>query len=230
MAHTLGGTTLPLPAALTESTGADWIETLVNGFRLTIERFCGAAWSQLAPGEPIVRIAVPRDPIRFRFSITQLPALFLWADRSVPVTTERLGQEIVVRNIELTLAWVPSTSQWAHSDKWSNFWVALDAALDMAVNSEFSPWTTATANGKLLVDAADLWKLSLGQGAPSEIRLEGASQPVESYEWRLIAQQRVAFDQAAQPAPVAPNRVENNYEQSEDFALTSRLRQADWQS
>jgi hypothetical protein len=201
----------------------------MDGFDLTIEKLCSEAWANLAPNEPICKTHVARNPYRYRFNTQWLPGLFLWVDRSQPVTVERLSAGLAVRSYELSLLWMPSPAAWEKSEKWTEFWVALDGVAELAINTEFSPWTTSTAWGQSLVDAADLMKLTLGSGSQEPIKLDGIDSPFEGYLWKLQAQLLVSFDptfkSTALPAPVSPNKLAADFEGGDDgsFVLASRL-------
>lgn len=239
MAHTIAGETFPLQVLRDEaSPGARWVDKVVEGLALTIVKQCGDGWNVVAPGEPIVRTAIPRDPNGYRPSVTQLPALFGWVDTASPVVVDRIASEISVRRYELSLLWMPSPAAWTKSDKWSNFWVAIDEAISLAVNTQYSPWTTADAFGQRVADYAGLWELTLGQGRREPITVESAAKPeaFEAYIWRLNVGARVGFDQSvnttAEPSPVAPNKISTDVTtpgSDDPFVLESRLPNAAWE-
>jgi hypothetical protein len=249
MAHKLGGTSLPLIGAdgleprSKGAAGAPWIGTLLEGFALTIEQQCGAAWASLAPREPICKTRVPFNPFRYKFQSQWLPGLFLWVDRTAPTAVERIAAGVSLRTRELNLLWMPPPAQGpGKAENWAEFWVALDGAIELAVNTPFSPWTTEDALGPTLQDAADLWKLELGQGGEQPIQLEGVPSPFEGYQWKLTAQQQVVYDPAAQPAPVSPNKIYADVANApgtlvpdgiehdpNDYVLAIRLPQSAWQ-
>ena len=233
MAHMLGGAALPLVASPVSngSVGAPWLPILLDGLRLSIEKLCGNAWASVAPAEPICRTIIPRDPERYHFKSDWLPALFLWVDRTSPAVTERISAGVSVRTRELNLLWLPHPALWTNSEEWLSFWTAIDGAIDMAVNQDFSPWTTADAWGQKLVDAASLMKLTLGSGGEQVVQIKGVNAPVfEGYEWKLTAQISVTFDPLAPstltlPTPIVPNKLSADIAGGDDgsWILQSRL-------
>lgn len=57
------------------------LDTLGRFFRAMLENFCGEAWDQVAPGEPIVRIlSIGHDPEELDFQDGMTPLLALWRE------------------------------------------------------------------------------------------------------------------------------------------------------
>jgi hypothetical protein len=240
MAHTFAGVATPLVTVPgDESTGAPWVTTIVEGLALAIRQHCGRSWEAIAPNEPICKTAIPRNPNKYRPTASQLPALFGWVDAASPVATEKIASDVTVRRYEMTLLWLPSPAAWTRAERWSNFWVALDQALSLTLNSHYSPWTTSTAVGEQVVDAAGLWELRLGQGqeAPFSVDSPSLKGDFEGYEWKLTCSARVSFDVAApatrdMPNPTVPNKSSLDVANSvtgDPFVLQSRLPKAAWE-
>jgi hypothetical protein len=207
MAHEAASDTLPT-RVVGDSPGAPWVATILDGLALTIQRQCDDAWQQLAPGEPVVKTAIPQSPTRWRWNPASLPALFCWADRGMQAQKRQVAQGIAVRARELHVMWIPPPALWAKSERWSSFWVAIDNAITLALESDYSPWTTATALGLPIRDKAELWALELADAQLVPCQLPGVAEPFEAWLWKLTAHTRIKFDVAVKPSPVVPNKID----------------------
>ena len=83
MTFSYGATTLPVTApslveAYTEPVGDPGLGVFLAFAKAVLEYEVGAAWEEVAPGEPLIRHARPHDPREEDFGTTSLPTLFAY--------------------------------------------------------------------------------------------------------------------------------------------------------
>lgn len=83
MAYSYGATTLPVTApslveAYTEPVGDPGLGVVLAFAAAVLEYEVGAAWEEVAPGEPLIRHTRPHDPREEDFATSALPALFAY--------------------------------------------------------------------------------------------------------------------------------------------------------
>lgn len=202
MAHQVGG--LKLPAIATDPPGAPFLGVLLDGFQSTLERYCGAAWEAIAPGEPIVRKTFAHNPEEGDFKSGDLPTLYLWVD-SIPQHT-RFADGIKLRTQLLHALWVMPPSNAQRKQERDAFWSAMDAALWTIIDSDgISPDTTTEQWGELLKDKAQLWDLTINsaQRTTVDVPVGGEVHRYAGYFWQLSATEALTIDLAQGPtAPI----------------------------
>lgn len=113
MAHSYGATTLPVTApslveAYTEPVGDPGLGVVLAFAAAVLEYEVGAAWEEVAPGEPLIRHTRPHDPREEDFATSALPALFAYRGDGKP---SRWSDGYWVEERPITLLWVYPPAQ-----------------------------------------------------------------------------------------------------------------------
>ena len=113
MADTYGATTLPVTApslveAYTEPVGDPGLGVFLAFAKAVLEHEVGAAWEEVAPGEPLIRHARPHDPREEDFDTKSLPTLFAYRGDGKP---SRWSDGYWVEERPITLLWVYPPAQ-----------------------------------------------------------------------------------------------------------------------
>ena len=113
MADSYGATTLPVTApslveAYTEPVGDPGLGVFLAFAKAVLEHEVGAAWEEVAPGEPLIRHARPHDPREEDFDTKSLPTLFAYRGDGKP---SRWSDGYWVEERPITLLWVYPPAQ-----------------------------------------------------------------------------------------------------------------------
>lgn len=112
-------------------------------FQAMLEHYCGPAWSNVAPGEPIVRVlSVGHDPEALDFHDGMLPLLALWRDGDAEPT--RLADGNVQSKSQVHVLWVAAPADEQKLAARSPFFLAFANTMKTAFQQERDPcWVRA---------------------------------------------------------------------------------------
>lgn len=165
---TLGGLSIPLAPTPRGETPADpALSTFARYLTAILRTYAGAAWTALAPAEPIVRKYFTHDPEEYEFVDKDLPALYLFRTGSAK-QIEQFAEDWRV-----------------HHDGVRIFWVLPYASQDkQAERKAFLP-----AVGKLIDSAFDRGRdpafVAVGDPDPTAARQGSVVQRIAGVEWAI---------------------------------------------
>lgn len=218
----LGGERMPLavPAAGATIAGKA-LDILLAYLKAGFTYYAGTAWASIAPGEPIVKKTFPHDPEQYNFSQNDLPALYLFPQRSAK-EPEQLAEDWRVHTDVLRCFWVlppaRSVDFQAQRAPIINYlgqlidellWRGRDASYVIAGDADL----TAAFEGSVVLRHAGLKRMrstgwAVGQIA---IRVPGTqeSAPYPLLDCTLEVERRLVPDYTAEPTPfAAPARLD----------------------
>ena len=135
MTFSYGATTLPVTApslveAYTEPVGDPGLGVVLAFAAAVLEYEVGAAWEEVAPGEPLIRHARPHDPREEDFETTALPTLFAYRGDG---KLSRWSDGYWVEERPITLLWAYPPAQAAKMPGRRGVPVAIGRALHKAL-------------------------------------------------------------------------------------------------
>lgn len=138
MAHSVGALLIPAPEPDDdESVGDPALDILAAYFKAVLTAWIGAAWSAVAPREPVVKTVYKHDPEEVDFASNSLPLLCVWRDGDN--APKRLADGYQETETALNILWVlPPATQFKNSRRHS-FFSAFDKAISLAVINERDP-------------------------------------------------------------------------------------------
>jgi hypothetical protein len=148
VAHRVGNLLLPAPAPpfgplRPDDTNTAILDPALNVlgafFRALIEHHCAEAWSNIAPGEPLVRtLFVGYDPEELDFSgESDTPCLALWRENEGAAT--RLADGVAQKSTEVHVMWIAPPANEQVMAARSPFYNALSNAFLLAYANQRDP-------------------------------------------------------------------------------------------
>lgn len=208
MAHEVGNQTLPLASFDAEtSSGLPYLDVILEKSRLAIVTYCQDAWASLSKGvdAPIIKHAIPRSPKVGDLKLSDLPALYAFPTGiSEP---RRYTDEITLSTTTITMMWLIPPARDVIYQKRLAFWPWVAHALTMLMHPAGASVDTSSAGwGRMLVNEAGLWDLTLGKTQEAEVEIVGASEAakiIQGYAWTWEATVASRFDFLTGPtAPI----------------------------
>ncbi len=152
MSSCVGALLMPLPAPPFGPSQPDQqntatldpaLDVLGAFFRAMLEHYCGEAWANIAPGEPIVRVlSVGHDPEALDFHDGMLPLLALWRDGEA--TPVRLTDSNVQSQSQVHVLWVAAPADEQKLAARSPFFLGFVNTMKTAFQQERDPcWVRA---------------------------------------------------------------------------------------
>ncbi len=207
MTNRVGALLMPVPAPPFGPTQPDQqntatldpaLDVLGAFFKAMLEHYCGAAWTSIAPGEPIVRVlSVGHNPEDLDFSDSLLPLLALWRDGET--APERLSDGNVQSGSQIHVLWVAAPADEQKLAARSPFFLAFAAAMKLAYQRERDPcWVrtedtssnTARAYGSYVLGLAgiDHWTYGGTRRVPVQVANGSTNDTYAGYlsNWTIL--------------------------------------------
>lgn len=138
MPHRVGGLDLPAPPpARDESVGDPALDVIADFLRTMLEKWLGAAWRAVAPGEPIVKTVYKHDPGEVDFFDGDLPLLCVWSDDDS--SPSRLADAFLENQDQLRVLWMPPPAPQIKGSLRFPFFRPFKKAISLAVQHSRDP-------------------------------------------------------------------------------------------
>lgn len=179
-----------------------FVQVLLAEAKTSIERYCSARWAYLNPRAPVVKKVFDREVKEQDFTSNELPALFAWFTKIHD--RKRLSFDIITRDFDTTLVWMPPPETTIKGALTESFWADLDLALQACITPVWGSTDNDGFNfGHNVSKKAGLYNLELGDGQRTEVRME---MPTKSYTrpifmWEMVATEEMKPVFRDYPAP-----------------------------
>lgn len=176
----LGGLAIPVakPATRNSPFPDPALDALGSYLKAYITAKAGEAWLQIAPGEPIVRKYFTHDPEEYDFSVTDLPALYLFPSGSNK-DPESLADDLLISADKIRVFWILPPSDQFRAPHLARamrrvaqlMMLALDEGRDpcWVVPGDSDP--TAATEGSVFLRHAGLWSAKRGSWTVGRVAL-----------------------------------------------------------
>lgn len=193
------------------------LETLGCFFRAMLEHYCGPAWHNLAPGEPIVRqLVIGHDPEELDFHDAMTPLLALW--READGASGRLTDGHAQSTATVNVLWVMAPADEQKMAARSPFFNLVNKTFMLALENERDPcWIKAGEESNVVsrtygsyvwgLAGIDGWSYGGLRRVPFVIQAPGGNQTFSSYLATWTIQESTSTDPATLGSTIAGTRI-----------------------